>query len=291
MAYSNLGQIHMLAQEASEAERWATKAIESAREVGDQAALAHALNNLGSTRARAGDLNGIDVLRESLEVSLREGLEDHVGRAYANIIWTLLDFREFEEASARIEAGLAYADKRELEGSLYYMTAERARLRLCLGQWDAAERDARWVIGRPEEPGITRMPALATLAQLEVRRGGADALHAIDEARALAEPTGELQRIGPVVVARAERAWLEDDLSELRRAVEPVYCERRRDWSALGGRRTCILDVAGWCITRSARGAGYAVYGSDTWQLAGGRRCVGPPRLPLRTGDGVARLR
>ena len=223
MAYSNLGQIHMLAQEASEAERWATKAIESAREVGDQAALAHALNNLGSTRARAGDLNGIDVLRESLEVSLREGLEDHVGRAYANIIWTLLDFREFEEASARIEAGLAYADKRELEGSLYYMTAERARLRLCLGQWDAAERDARWVIGRPEEPGITRMPALATLAQLEVRRGGADALHAIDEARALAEPTGELQRIGPVVVARAERAWLEDDLSELRRAVEPVY--------------------------------------------------------------------
>ena len=222
MAYSNLGQIHMLAQDAFEAEVWATKAILSAQEVGDQSALAHALNNLGSTRARAGDPGGIDLLRQSLEVSLREGLEDHGGRAYANIIWTLLDFRQFDEARAHIEAGLEYAEKLELEGSLYYITAERARLHLCLGEWDAAERDALWVTGRPEEPGITRMPALSTLAQLEVRRGGVAAPHAIDDARALAGPTGELQRIAPVAVARAEHAWLHDDLPELRRAVEPV---------------------------------------------------------------------
>jgi tetratricopeptide (TPR) repeat protein len=171
MAYSNLAQLHMLAQDASEAEHWATKAIESARRIGDQAALAHALNNLGSTRARVGDLSGLELLRESLDVSLREGLEDHAGRAYANLIWTLLDFRRLDEAHDLLDGGIAYARARELEGSLYYMTAERARLRLLRGEWDEAERDATWVIGRPEEPGITRMPALATLAQLRVRRG------------------------------------------------------------------------------------------------------------------------
>jgi ATP/maltotriose-dependent transcriptional regulator MalT len=223
MAYSNLAQLHMLAHNATEAESWATKAIESARAIGDASALAHALNNLGSTRARAGNSRGIDLLRESLDLSLAEGLEDHAGRAYANLIWTLLDVRRFDEARRCIADGLGYAEKRELEGSLYYITAERARLHLCTGNWKAAERDARRVIGRPEEPGITRMPALATLAQLQVRLGSEAATESIEIARMLAEPTGELQRIGPVALAQGEHAWLSGDLSELRRAIEPVY--------------------------------------------------------------------
>ncbi|MDH3227922.1 MAG: response regulator transcription factor, partial [Thermoleophilia bacterium] len=163
--------------------------------------------------------------RESLHVSLREGLEDHAGRAYSNLIWTLLDYRNFDEAGLYLAQGLEYAGKRELEGSRCYMTAERARLHLSTGRWGAAERDARWVVNRPEEPGITRMPALATLAQLLVRRGDEDALRVLDEARALAEPTGELQRIAPVAVARAECEWLRDDLPALRLAVEPIYAD------------------------------------------------------------------
>jgi DNA-binding CsgD family transcriptional regulator len=245
MSYSNLSQLSMLAQDAATAQRWATKAIASARAVGDQAALAHALNNLGSTQARAGDIAGLDLLKESLNVSVGGNLEDHAGRAYANLIWTLLDYRMFEDAARYLEEGLAYVGKRELEGSRYYMFAERARLHLERGEWAAADEDANWVVGRPEQPGITRMPALATLALLKVRRGDADADEVIAQARALADPTGELQRLAPVAIARCEQAWLRQDLGALRDAAEPVYQQ------AMAAPQPWVLDELAFWLWRA----------------------------------------
>jgi DNA-binding CsgD family transcriptional regulator/tetratricopeptide (TPR) repeat protein len=223
MAYSNLGQLHMLAQEFEPTEHWATKAIELARRLDDHDTLAHALNNLGSAQARVGDMKGLHLLTESLEISLREGFDDHAGRAYANLIWTLLDVRDYDLAAQYLERGIDFARRREISGSLYYMTAERARMLFELGEWSAAERDAQWVLDRPEEPGITQMSALAVLARLQVRSGHPDADTSLDAAWDLVEHTGELQRLGPVSAARAERAWLGGDLDETREAVAPAY--------------------------------------------------------------------
>ncbi len=103
------------------------------------------------------------------------------------------------------------------------MTAERARLRFERGDWQRAERDALWVLGRPEEPGITKMPALATLARLHVRRGDPGVDQTIEEAWRLAEPTGELQRMGPVAAGRAELAWLRDDQDGIEPALADTY--------------------------------------------------------------------
>ena len=208
MAYSNLAQLHMLSQRFDPAVHWAAKAIEAARALDDHATLAHALNNLGSTQVRVGDLAGIALLEESLTVSIRERLDDHAGRAFANIIWTALDYHDYDTAERYLKEGITYAEERELEGSLYYLTAERARLRLDLGDWRGAEDDARWVLGRPEVAGITQMPALTSLAKLEVRRGDRSATDTVQAAWQLAYPTGELQRIAPVVTVRAEQAWL-----------------------------------------------------------------------------------
>jgi DNA-binding CsgD family transcriptional regulator/tetratricopeptide (TPR) repeat protein len=223
MAYSNLAQVFMLAQQAESAEDWAAKAIAVARELGDQSTLAHALNNLGSTRLRLGDLGGYALLEESLEISVRERFDDHAGRAYANLVWTALDYRQYAEAERNIEEGLAYANKRELAGSIYYITAERARMGFERGHWNQAEIDARWVLGRPKEPGITTMPALAVLARLQVRRGDAEVDRTLEEAWDLAGRTGELQRIAPVAVAMAELAWLRDDLQGIESAINDAY--------------------------------------------------------------------
>ncbi len=223
MAYSNLAQLAMLAQDVGPAEEWAGKAIQAARAHDDHEALAHALNNLGSTRARMGDLSGLELLEESLQVALDHGLDDHAGRAYANLVWTLLDYRRLEAASRLLDEGLAYTRKRELDGSLYYMTAERARLRLIKGDWEGAEEDVNWVANRPEQPGITQMPALAVGALLGVRRGDPDSAERLDAAWAMAEPTGELQRMGPIAVARAEAAWLRGERPAILDAIRASY--------------------------------------------------------------------
>ena len=222
-AYSNLAQLFMLAQQSDAAEDWASKAITVARELDDQNTLAHALNNLGSTRLRDGDPAGFALLEESLEIAVREKFDDHAGRAYANLVWVTLDYREYEDAARYIEEGLAYAKSRELAGNIYYITAERARFGFECGRWTQAERDARWVLSQPEEPGITRMPAFGALARLQVRRGDPDAEATIEQALQLVEPTGELQRIAPVAIARSELAWLRDDVNGIEAPITEAY--------------------------------------------------------------------
>ena len=57
-----------------------------------------------------------------------------------------------------------------------------------------------------------RILSLATLALVRLRRGDPDADGLLDQAWTLAQPTGELNRIGRVSAARAEQAWLNGDL-------------------------------------------------------------------------------
>ena len=65
--------------------------------------------------------------------------------------------------------------------------------------------------------GVQRVPAMATLAQVRVRRGDPGADELLDEAFALALPTSELNRIGRLAATRAEQAWYRGDLERVAR--------------------------------------------------------------------------
>jgi DNA-binding CsgD family transcriptional regulator len=72
------------------------------------------------------------------------------------------------------------------------------------------------VLRVPYVAPISRVPALLVLAQLRTRRGDPGAQELLDEALSLALPTETLMRIGPVASARAEAAWLADDVERAR---------------------------------------------------------------------------
>ena len=68
---------------------------------------------------------------------------------------------------------------------------------------------------------------------MRARRGDPEVWPLLDEAWALAEPTGELPRLGPVAAARAEAAWLDGDLHAIGEATEgalQLACERQSPW-------------------------------------------------------------
>jgi DNA-binding CsgD family transcriptional regulator len=67
------------------------------------------------------------------------------------------------------------------------------------------------------------MPALSALARLQVRRGDPDVDRTIDQALRLVEPTGELQRIAPVAIARAELAWLRGDSDGIEQPIVEAH--------------------------------------------------------------------
>src|SRR2546429_7278881 len=101
------------------------------------------------------------------------------------------------------------------------MLAYRARCELDRGRWDEATRLAEMVIRDPLSP-VPRIVALVVLGLVRARRGDPGRWPPLDEALALAEPTGELPRLGPVAVARAEAAWLEGDRSAVATATGAV---------------------------------------------------------------------
>jgi DNA-binding CsgD family transcriptional regulator len=76
------------------------------------------------------------------------------------------------------------------------------------------------------------MLALAVVALVRARRGDPDAVPLLDEARALADPTGELPRIAPVAAARAEVAWLVGDTAAIEEITAPALELARQTNSA-----------------------------------------------------------
>jgi DNA-binding CsgD family transcriptional regulator len=236
MAYSNRAQLHMLAQETIEAVQWGDRAIVLAEQLGDIETLVHTLNNVGTAKLEAGDETGRRNLEQSLNLALEHGFQEHAARAYTNLACCLVGSRDYVGAKRYLNDGLAYCIELNLDGFNLYMLAWRARCHFEQGHWREAVEDAKEVLSR--FCTITRIPALAVLAHVQIRRGDPEAVPLLDEARDLAMSTGELQRIKPVAVARAEAAWLhgkiEECLAEAKIGYElAVQHKNAWDWGEL----------------------------------------------------------
>jgi DNA-binding CsgD family transcriptional regulator len=220
LALSSQSQLFMLANQAREAIACGERAVALARQVGDQPILSHALNNVGMSQWMLEDPAGQVTLEESLRTALAAADTEDACRAYVNIIWQLLDRYRLAEAERYLTAAVRLAEETEFLAFLSYMYVERARLEFCRGSWDTA---ASWA-----EPGAdaslpVRCPALTLLGRIAARRGQPEAAGLLAAAWDLAVKADELQRLGPVAVARAEAAWLNGDPAAVRDIATPVY--------------------------------------------------------------------
>jgi predicted ATPase/DNA-binding CsgD family transcriptional regulator len=234
MAYSNQAQLHMVADEVTEALQWGNQAIELAEKMGDPEILSHALNNVGTAELMAGNIDlGRSRLEQSLQLAQVHALHEHVARAYTNLGSEAVRFREYVWAMRDLNNGIAYCVERDLDLWSLYQLAWRARANLDQGLWSEASEDALAVVNNLRSTSLARIPALITLGRVRVRRGDPDVQSVLDEARDRALPTGELQRIGPVAAARAEAAWWRGDASQVVAEVQvarELALRRQHPW-------------------------------------------------------------
>ena len=246
MAYSNMGQLRMLSDDNAAALDWGTKAIGLARELGDTETEIHALNNVGTTLATAGDLiEGQARLTQSLDLALARDAHEHAARAFTNlgsvnvINWSLAD------ADRHLHAGITYCADRDLDTWRLYMTAWLARSLAEQGQYAAAERHVADVTRHPHVSPITQVSVLPVAGVLAARRGD-DGTAALDEALAIAVRTGEALRLAPVAAARAEAAWIAGRTPDLIAAIDrawPVALAHPHPWGL--GELSWWLRLAG----------------------------------------------
>ena len=301
MAYSNVSQLRMLSGDTEAASAWGGKAIELARALGDRQVESHALNNVGCALMTAGRLaEGSAQLARSLDIALATDAHEHAARAYTNLGSAWVTERRFADADRHLRAGIAYCLERDLDTWRLYMAAWLARSLAEQGRWDDARQTADEVLRRPHLSRMSRIPALVVAAQIAVRRGepGADA--ALDEALALAVPTGESQRLLPVVTARAEAAWTagRSIAAELDRARQlarenPWEVGELAWWGRLAGLPdavppSCAEPFALMLSGRAAAAAAaWAENGSPLWQA----RALIASEHAADVRDGVEMLR
>jgi DNA-binding CsgD family transcriptional regulator/Tfp pilus assembly protein PilF len=223
MAYSNLAQLRMLADDNADALHWGTKAIGLARELGDRETEMHALNNVGTVLAAAGDLvEGQARLTQSLDLALASDAHEHAARAFTNLGAVNVINWSFGDADRHLHAGVTYCADRDLDTWRLYMTAWLARSLAEQGQYAAAERHAADVLRQPHVSPITRVSILPVAGALAARRGD-DGAGALDEALTIAIRTGEALRLVPVAAACAEAAWIGGRTQDLVAAIDRAW--------------------------------------------------------------------
>jgi DNA-binding CsgD family transcriptional regulator/tetratricopeptide (TPR) repeat protein len=223
MAYSNVAQLRMLADDTAEAVRWGTKAIKLARELEDHGTQMHALNNVGTALCMAGDVaEGRARLAQSLDLALAGDAHEHAARAYTNLGSSAVHNRSFADADRYLQAGIDYCTDRDLDTWRLYMTAWLARSRAEQGQYAAAEQHLAAITRHPRLSPITHVCALAVAGVLAARRGR-DGATALDDAVPLAVQTGEPQRLVPVAAARAEAAWITGGTSDVAAEIDRAW--------------------------------------------------------------------
>ncbi len=228
MAYANLAHIAVTGDDVDGTILWGTRALELARELGDTEALVYALTNIGGAEFLAGRNEGFARLEQSLELARSAGLEEQAGRALGNLVWWPLRQRAYPLADRYLEPGLEYCAEHGLDLWRLFLIASRARIELDRGLWAEAGESAQIALCDPRTWSVPRIAALVVLGLLRARRGDPEVWEPLDEALALAAPTGELQRIGPVAAARAEAAWLTGDHQAVGPATEKALALARR---------------------------------------------------------------
>jgi DNA-binding CsgD family transcriptional regulator len=208
LAYSVLAQFHMNAEDRDATLFWAARATELAERLVDHEIAIHSAINTGTVELLNENPAGLAKLEECIELARDAELDGEVARAEANLIWAATRQRSFAVADRHLESGLKYTSERGLDLWHTYLLTYRACSELDRGRWPEAVDTAAQVLRARLPSTLPREVALAVTALVRARRGDADPWPLLDDALALAESTGELQRTGPVAAARAEAAWL-----------------------------------------------------------------------------------
>ena len=210
MAFSNMSQLKMLSDQTVECIHWGEKAIGIANELGDEEILSHAYNNVGSVQMRVPTYRqkGLDLLRRSLDIALRRHFHEHAARAYTNMASNAIQLKDYPLATTVLNDGIHYCEELELDSWRTYMLSWKARLLLDTGHWAEASATAEQLVRSDTQAAIVKILALVVIGTIKMRRGEADALPLLVEARTKAFEAMELQRILAALTALLEYEWI-----------------------------------------------------------------------------------
>ncbi len=222
-AYGALSLLYRAVEDLEETVAWGTRALELAERLDDIEAAVHARTNIAAAEFLRGVEGGRQKLERCLELAQEAGLEEEVAAAFCYLAHGAAAYscaRPRRSPTSTPESNTA-ASTTWMAGDRI-LIARRAELELEQGRWGESADSAAQVLSA-HGFGLGSIIALVTLGRLRARRGDPGQWAPLDEALALAKPSEELGRLGPVAAARAEAAWLEGDREAVPQETDAAF--------------------------------------------------------------------
>jgi DNA-binding CsgD family transcriptional regulator/tetratricopeptide (TPR) repeat protein len=278
MAYSSMSQLRMLDSDLAGCREWVTQAMQLLDRLPDSAdteeVRVHALNNIGTAETVSGErAEGIRLLTESLSRARAADMEEHAARAYCNLAASAVAQYRHADAAAALAEGLGYCQERDLDSWTVYLTGWQTRLLLHRAELRAAATGVELLLRRPGVAPVSLIIPLMVLSLARARTGSGDWREPLDRGAAMAEGTSEPQRMGPLVAARCELAWIAGDDARVRTEAERGASALARDdcpWRR-GAVATWLpgADPAGLAPPYALEVAGRWVAAAAEWERLG----------------------
>lgn len=216
LGHSTLGAQDALLARFEDALARLDRALELARLTDSRDVVAHALGYRGLSKVASGDESGFADLRTSVEIADHLGHADYLTVAAHNLAVLLMRAGRVGEATPYLGIAARVAREHRLDTAAFRIEAQQCYVLILRGGWDQAERRLRQLIDTEADPGANAVNPLAFLGRILARRGDPAAAALIDRAWALAEATGEEQKMAVAAGARIERLWLAGDMPAVR---------------------------------------------------------------------------
>ncbi|NED94917.1 AAA family ATPase [Phytoactinopolyspora alkaliphila] len=243
-AYEQAAQLAAADHRIDDAIALGTRALETARELGEHEAAVNAAVTVGAARLRR-DPTDVPALLDALMVARKHQDNDAIARTYVNLAGALLAHRCDDEAWRYLAEGLEHCEVTDLAMGRNQLLSIRAAWYFERGQWREAEDDVRRVLAATGEC-VATLRALRVLSLIETRRGEKTAASTVARAVQLADGAEEAETVVPIGLARAELAWFNGEPEQAVEALSPLVAiadEREHQWWA--GESALWLDRAG----------------------------------------------
>lgn len=269
-ASAALAQMLMLAGDIPGALELGTAAISYAEQFRDDRALAWALNTVGAAHWSSDPDRAVELLTASLNAAHRAGDNLAAAAAMNSLGSGAAEIRRYDLAQHWLGQAVAFCTERDMDPPRGYAIAWQSRCLFEQGRWAEADKKLTDVLGAHSNHMPTRIVALTVLGRLRARRGDADVSPPLQLVWALAQQTGDLQRLWPAAAARAESAWLNGAPTRIEALVADTYrlaISAQHGWAAdeLGYWRW-MAGIAAEQATPTARP--YALQTSGAWRAA-----------------------
>ena len=201
--YSQYSRFLMLANRNDEAVEAGQESLALARELDLTELQAHALNNIGTARAIAGDREGLAELEEAFDIAMAINSSEAI-RSLGNQASLVGSFGDLPRCYALNEQANELAARFGIVGFGLWVSAELALLDYWAGRWDVALEHVDAFLAGAGETHYMEIAARAVLGEVLTARGDPDRGMAESErALALARTAKDPQALYPNLAASA----------------------------------------------------------------------------------------